>query len=187
MGPEGRSALSGTLSAPTLSAPTPSAPEPLGAQHDVSRFDCGRPALNEWLQRRGLGNQDRDFTRVIVVHVDGRVVGYYGLAPTGVVPATMPRRLRTGQPPDPVPAFLLGQLATDVAWAGRGVSAGLLQDALLRCVAAAQLVAGRAVVVNAIDAAAAGFWRRHGFMPSRDDPLLLFRSIGEIAASVEGR
>ncbi|MCW8309199.1 hypothetical protein AruPA_19380 [Acidiphilium sp. PA] len=53
----------------------------------------------------------------MVVHALGRIVGYYGLAPTAIVSSTLPRAIRTGQPPDPVPCILLGQLATDHAWA----------------------------------------------------------------------
>lgn len=161
-----------------------SPPEPLNAGHDVSQFTCGKPSLDHWLKTRALSNQQRGFTVVIVVHEAGRVVGYYGLAPTAVVAAGLPRSIRTGQPPDPVPCLLLGQLATDVGWAGRGVGSGLLKHALQRCVAAAGLVGGRALVVNAVDDEAAAFWRRRGFLPSRDDPLTLFRSIGDIAASL---
>ena len=49
---------------------------------------------------------------------------------------------------------------------------------------AAALIGGRALVVNAVDAEAAEFWRRRGFLPSRDDPLVLFRAIAAIAASL---
>ena len=120
----------------------------------------------------------------MVVHDHGSVVGYYGLAPTAVVPGTMPRSIRGGQPPDPVPCLLLGQLATDVAWTGRGIGSGLLKHALQRCVAAASLVGGRALLVNAIDDDAAAFWRRRGFLPSKDDPLTLFRSMADVEASL---
>jgi GNAT superfamily N-acetyltransferase len=85
--------------------------------------------------------------------------------------------MRTGQPPDPVPCLLLGQLATDTAWAGRGIGTGLVKHALERCAAAAGLVGGRALMVNAVDAEAAAFWQRRGFVPSKDEPLILFRSI----------
>jgi predicted N-acetyltransferase YhbS len=96
----------------------------------------------------------------------------------------MPRSIRTGQPPDPVPCLLLGQLATDVSWAGRGIGTGLLKHALERSVRAAELIGGRALVVKAVDVEAAQFWQRRGFLPSRDDPFVLFRSIGAIAASL---
>ncbi len=161
-----------------------SAPEPLTAAHDLSRFSCGKPTLDHWLKTRALSNQEKGFTAVIVVHDEGRVVGYYGLAPSAVIPGVMPRAIRTGQPPDPVPCLLLGQLATDLAWQGRGIGTGLVKHALERCVAAAALVGGRALMVNAVDPQAADFWRRRGFVASRDDPLILFRSIAAIAASL---
>ena len=161
-----------------------SAPEPLTAAHDVSGFTCGKPSLDHWLKTRALSNQEKGFTAVMVVHEAGRVASYYGLAPTAVVPGTLPRSIRTGQPPDPVPCLLLGQLATDIGWAGRGIGTGLVKHALERCVSAAGLVGGRALMVNAVDGEAAAFWHRRGFVPSRDDPLVLFRSIAAIAASI---
>lgn len=162
-----------------------SGPELLTEGHDVSQFSCGKPALDQWLKTRALANQRRGFTVVMVVHEAGRVVGYYGLAPTAIVPAAFPRSVRTGQPPDPVPCLLLAQLATDSRWTGRGVASGLLKHALLRCVEAARLVGGRALMVNAVDEKAAGWWRKRGFLPSKDDSLLLFRSLADIAASVK--
>ncbi len=161
-----------------------SAPELLTARHDVSEFSCGKPSLDRWLKVRALSNQQRGFTVVMVVHQAHRVIGYYGLAPTAVVPSSLPRSIRTGQPPDPVPCLLLGQLATDTRWAGKGIGSGLLKHTLERCVEGARLVGGRALLVNAVDTEASAFWSRKGFIPSKDDPLVLFRSIANLAASL---
>lgn len=127
---------------------------------EVVSLACGTPGLDRWLQTRALANQDKGFTVVMVVHEAGRVVGCYGLAPTAVLPATLPRSIRTGQPPSPVPCLLLGQLATDLGWAGRGIGTALLAHALRRCMAGAALIGGRTVVVNALDEAAARFCRK---------------------------
>jgi GNAT superfamily N-acetyltransferase len=162
-----------------------SAPEALADHHQLDTFDCGKPALDSWLKTRARSNQAKGFTAVMVVHEAHRVVGYYGLAPTAVAPVSMPRSVRSGQPPDPVPCLLLGQLATDVGWAGRGIGTGLLKHALTRCVEAARLVGGRALVVRAIDDDARYFWQRRGFLPSKDDPFVLFRSLQDIAASLK--
>ncbi len=159
-------------------------PEPLTAAHDVAEFSCGKPSLDRWLKTRALSNQEKGFTAVLVVHEANRVIGYYGLAPTAILPSTLSRSIRTGQPPNPVPCLLLGQLATDQNWIGKGVGSGLLKHALQRCVAAASLVGGRALIVNAVDVEAAKFWTRRGFTASKDDPLILFRSIADIAASL---
>lgn len=161
-----------------------SAPEPLTAAHNVSEFSCGKPLLDHWLRTRALSNQQKGFTAVLVVHEAGRVVGYYGLAPTAVVPTVLPRSIRNGQPPDPVPCLLLGQLATDTRWVGQGIGTGLVKHALQRCVQAAALVGGRALMVNAVDEEAALFWQRRGFLRSKDDHLVLLRSIPDIAASL---
>jgi GNAT superfamily N-acetyltransferase len=161
-----------------------SSPELLTADHDLADFSCGKPSLDRWPKTRALSNQQKGFTAVLVVHEAYRVIGYYGLAPTAIVPSMLTRSVRTGQPPDPVPCLLLGQLATDLDWNGRGIGTGLLKHALQRCVAAAGLVGGRALIVNAVDIEAAAFWERRGFIPSKDDPLILFRSISDIAASM---
>jgi GNAT superfamily N-acetyltransferase len=161
-----------------------SSPEPLTSAHDLSGFSCGKLSLDRCLQTQALSNQEKGFTAVMVVHDGGRVIGYYGLAPTSIVPVQLPRSIRTGQPPDPVPCLLLGQLATDERWAGKGIGSGLLKHALERCVTASGLIGGRALIVNAVDDEAATFWRRSGFLPSKDDPLTLFRSISDIAASL---
>lgn len=164
-----------------------SEPEPLTAAHDVSEFSCGKPSLDRWLKTRALSNQEKGFTAVMVVHEANRVVGYYGLAPTAVLPATLPRSIRTGQPPEPVPCLLLGQLAADQNCIGKGIGTGLLKHALQRCVTAASLIGGRALIVNAVDIEAANFWKRRGFIPSKDDPLILIRSLADIAASIVSR
>lgn len=159
-----------------------SLPETLTAEHQVAEFDSGKPALDNWLKTRALSNQQKGFTAVIVVHEANRVVGYYGLAPTAIVPAILPRSIRTGQPPDPVPCLLLGQLATDRAWSGMGIGTGLLKHALQRCVSGARLIGGRALIVHAVDLEAAAFWRRRGFQSTKDDEHVLVRTIADIAA-----
>jgi len=161
-----------------------SKPEPITAVHEVADFSCGKPSLDRWLKTRALSNQEKGFTAVMVVHEANRVVGYYGLAPTAVLPATLTRSIRTGQPPDPIPCLLLGQLATDRNHFGKGIGSGLLKHALQRCVTAAGLIGGRALIVNAVDIEAANFWTHRGFVASKDDPLILFRSLADIAASI---
>jgi GNAT superfamily N-acetyltransferase len=159
-----------------------SAPALLSTDHDLNSFDCGKPALNDWLRTHALFNQAKGFSRVMVACEGKRVVGFYGLAPTAVPPPILSRKLRTGRPPDPVPAILFGQLAVDLAFAGRGVGGALLRHALERCVAAAETIGGRAVIVRAIDREAEAWWRTCGFTPSSSDSSILFRSIGDIAA-----
>ena len=162
-----------------------SAPEVLTADHDLAGFDCGKPALNAWLKTRALANQRNGFTVVVVVHDEHRVGGYYGLSPTAVEPAVLPRKIRTGQPPNPIPCLLLGQLAIDLAYCRRGVGTALVGHALERAALGARLTGGRAVLVRAIDEDAIGFWRRRGFLASPADPYLLLRSLPDIEVSLK--
>ena len=120
----------------------------------------------------------------MVVHESNRVIGFYGLAPTAVIPAVLPRSIRTGQPPDPVPCLLLGQLATDTKWIGHGIGTGLLKHALQRCIEASTLIGGRALIVHAVDHEALDFWKRRGFLETFDNPFMLFRSIADIKVSL---
>jgi GNAT superfamily N-acetyltransferase len=120
----------------------------------------------------------------MVVHDEGRVIAYYGLAPTAVEPRLLPRRIRTGQPPNPLPCLLLGQVAVDERYKGRGLGVAMVAHALERSVLSADLTGGRAVLVNAVDEEAARFWRSRGFVASPSDAFQLFRSLPDIRASL---
>lgn len=161
---------------------TISPPELLKSEHDVTAFDCGKSALNDWLRNYALANQAKGFTRVMVVCDGIRVIGFYGLAPTAVPPPVLSRKVRTGRPPDPVPCILFGQLAVDRSYAGQGIGGALLRHALERCVTGSEAIGGRAVIVRAIDNEAEDYWKACGFTPSASDHSILFRSIDDVAA-----
>ena len=72
-----------------------------------------------------------------------------------------------------VPATLLGRLAVDQNYQGRGYGRFLLADALFRAVRSE--IASFAVVVDAKDEAARRFYERESFLPFPDQPLRLFR------------
>ncbi|WFU12645.1 GNAT family N-acetyltransferase (plasmid) [Rhizobium sp. CB3090] len=152
----------------------------LSDHHRFDGFNCGKPALDDWLANFARSNQTRGFTRVLVALDDDLAVGYYGLAPSVIEPNATPRKIRTGRPPDPIPCLLIGQIAVDRRYAGRGIGSTLVKDALTRCVAGADIVAGRAVVVRAIDTEAETFWQSWGFIPARDNPSILMRSLDDI-------
>jgi GNAT superfamily N-acetyltransferase len=162
-----------------------SEPALLTGSHEVSEFDCGKAPLNDWLRTYALPNQEKGFTRVVVVHSEMRVVGFYGLAPTAVPPSLLSRKVRTGRPPDPIPCILLGQLAVDRSCMGHGIGSGLLEDAMRRCLSGVAVIGGRAVIVRAIDADAERFWAGRGFQPAKADSSTLFRSVDDIALSLE--
>ena len=94
-----------------------------------------------------------------------RVVGYYCLAAGTVAHTDAIRDVRTNVP-DPAPVTLLGRLAVDQAYARQGIGSGLLKDAILRTLQAAETVGSLALLVHALDDEAATFYAKHGFRPS---------------------
>lgn len=132
-----------------------SAPAPLLASHDLDAFDCGEPVLDDWLKRRALRNESR-FSRTYVVAEGERVVAYYCISAGGVGREAVPGKLRRNAP-DVVPVSVIGRLAVDRAYAGRGLGGDLLADALRRIALAAQTIGIAAVLVQAKDERARAF------------------------------
>ena len=86
--------------------------------------------------------------------------------------------------PDPIPVILLGRLAVDQSAQGAGLGRALLQDAVRRVLTVAGTVGVRALLVNALDDQATGFYRRFGFVPSPLGETTLFLPIGHIRDSL---
>jgi predicted N-acetyltransferase YhbS len=83
-------------------------------------------------------------------------------------------------PAHPIPVILLARLAVDRRFQGKGLGAGLLKDALLRALNAADAIGIRAVLVHAKDSSATTFYAHFGFAPSPTDPLHLMLLIKDI-------
>lgn len=161
-------------------------PEKLLAAHDVSAFDSGEPALDDWLRRRALPNEEGGASRTYVVCVGAKVVGYYSLALGAVAHTHAPGRVRRNMP-DPVPAMILGRLAIDKDYQGTGLGAGLLRDAILRTIQAASIAGIRVILVHAISEAAKRFYERHGFSASPVDPMTVMITVSEALKMLGGR
>jgi len=155
-----------------------SQPEKLSQEHDLSAFDSGETVLDEWLRRRALQNEVSGASRTYVVSTGKRVVGYYTLAVGAITHTEAPGRVRRNMP-DPVPVMVLGRLAVDRTFQGRQIGAGLLRDAVLRTVQAAEIGGIRAILVHAISESAKRFYERYGFVASPVDPLTVMITVSE--------
>lgn len=162
------------------------APEHLTPAHDVAAFDSGIPALDDWLKRRALANEDAGGSRTYVVCARDRVLGYYALATGGVAHEAATGRVRRNMP-DSVPVMVLARLAVDRAYQDRGLGAGLLRDAILRILQAAELAGIRAILVHAISAEAKRFYERHGFVESPVDPMTLMITVADAKRALGSR
>ena len=133
-----------------------SAPVPLKPDHDLSGFDCGEPALNDWLRHRALKNESR-FSRTYVVCEGNRVIAYFSISASSVDREAAPGKVRRNAP-DTIPVSVIGRLAVSRDHAGMGLGADMLSDALRRIAAAAQNIGIGAVLVHAKNEAAKRFY-----------------------------
>jgi GNAT superfamily N-acetyltransferase len=160
-----------------------SASEPLAVDHDIEAFASQVPALDDWLKRRARPNEAEGASRTFVLCAGRRVIGYYSLAAGSVSHIAATGRARRNMP-DPVPAVLLGRLAVDHAWQGKGLGADLLRDAVLRVLAAADTIGVRVLLVHAISEDAKRFYERHGFRASPIEPMTLMITIDEARRTI---
>jgi GNAT superfamily N-acetyltransferase len=159
--------------------------EPLGPHHDRSRFASGVEPLDRYFRSQAGQDARKNMAApFVLVLPDGTIAGYYTLSATGVKLTGFPVDIIRKLPRYPlVPATLLGRLAVDQNYQGRGYGRFLLADALFRAVRSE--IASFAIIVDAKDEAARRFYERESFLPFPDQPLRLFRSMGDIAKLYE--
>ena len=155
----------------------------LTKDHDRDSFDCGVPALTDYLKKYALQNQKKHAARTYVAARGSRIVGYYSLAYGSVSLEEAPQSVKSGLPRHPVPVILLARLVVDSTEQGHGLGAALLKDALLRTIQAAEIAGLRAMLVHAKDDVAKRFYERFGFESSSIDAYHLFLSISDILSS----
>jgi GNAT superfamily N-acetyltransferase len=148
----------------------------------LSAFDCGEPALNDWLRHRALKNESR-FSRTYVVCAGNRVVAYFCISAGAVERATVPGKIRRNAP-DTIPVSVIGRLAVDRNYAGKGLGADILSDALRRIATASQSIGIGAVIVHAKDDAAKRFYMQCAeFIEYPADSRTLFLPIETVVAA----
>ena len=146
------------------------APTLLTNEHELTGFACGEPSLDDWLKRRALANQVSGASRTYVVCEGRRVVGFYCLASGAIAVAGAPSKVRRNMP-DPIPMMVIGRLAIDQRWHGRGIGRALLRDAVRRTLQAAGIVGVRGILVHALSSNAKKFYEACGFPVTRMSPL----------------
>ncbi len=148
--------------------------ERLAARHDRSAFSCGKPTLDHYFRERAGQDQRRLVANCFVaVLPDRRIAGFYTFSaadiPSSALAVDDQRRL----PRYPaLPAALIGRLALDKRFQGRGIGSAMIVDAGRRAMQSDPAVF--ALLVDAKDQGAADFYRHHDFRPFPDHPLRLF-------------
>ena len=159
--------------------------EKLDAGHDLSGFDCGVEPLNKYLKQFARQNQKAGAAQTYLAVMDRAVAGYYTLVVGHVEFDDGPERLRKGLARHPVPVMLLARLALNKNLQGRGIGRGLLRDAILRTLQAADIAGLRAILVHAKDDAAAQYYRAFGFQTGFAEPFHLYLLLSDARRSLK--
>ncbi len=154
------------------------APERLHAQHDVSHFDNGKhPSLDAWLKSRALASEGMSARTYVFCAgaAPQRVVGYYAISTAMEQRISLPTAKLRRAMPDQVPLLLIGRLAVDRQYQGKGLGADLLCDGVRRCLEVSEIAGVRAIITHAIDEDAVRFYQHCGFIrcPLGDRVMLL--------------
>lgn len=154
--------------------------EPLGSHHDRDSFASGVEPLDRYLRSQAGQDARKNMAApFVLVLPDGALGGYYTLSATAVKLTDLPDQAARRLPRYPlVPATLLGRLAVDRRFQGRGYGRFLLADALYRV--ARNEIASFAVIVDAKNESARRFYERESFLPFVDQPMKLFRPVADI-------
>jgi GNAT superfamily N-acetyltransferase len=153
--------------------------EALGPHHDRNSFASGVEPLDRYFRSQAGQDARKNIAApFVLVLPDGAIGGYYTLSATGVklteFPVDITRKLLRYPL---VPATLLGRLAVDQAFQGRGYGRFLLADALFRAVRSEIA----SIIVDTKDEAARRFYERESFLPLLDEPMKLFRPMADLA------
>jgi len=160
--------------------------------HDRRPFDCGEAGLNDYLVKFARQNHGSGGAKTFVAVDPGspkRVLGFYSLSPCSIDYARVPPAVTRGLGCYEVPAFRLGRLAVDRSCQGSGLGGQLLIAAGHRCIAAAELVGGVALVIDAKSERTATWYASFGAVPLADTALTLILPLVTLAAAfpLEGR
>ena len=162
--------------------------EPISKRHDRASFDCGEPALNEFLRQHARPSHDRGASKTVLAIslADGTtILGFYSLSPASLEYSRTPAALRQGLARHDVPVFRLGRLAVSLQFQGHGLGGQLLLAAGRRCLLAAAEVGGVALLIDAKSERAALWYTSYGAVPLKDAPLTLLLPLATVEAALK--
>jgi GNAT superfamily N-acetyltransferase len=151
----------------------------LGDRHLLDDFNSGELSLDSWLKRRARANQASGASRTFVAASGDHVVAYYALASGGVSSVDATGRFRRNMP-EPIPVAVLGRLAIDGRFQGKGFGRALFRDAASRVLNAAESLGIRGILVHAISEDAVAFYSALGFDPSPLDPMTMMVTLADV-------
>jgi GNAT superfamily N-acetyltransferase len=151
------------------------------ATHDRESFECGVPALDDYIRRYAEQHRRSGVSSVFVLTDTTQpqhILGYYTLSAAEVDAERLAPADRKKLPRYPVPCFRMGRLACRLDQQGSGLGKLLVGCAVDRCLKARREVAAFALIVDAKNGGAAAFYLHFGFKRFVDAALTLYLPLG---------
>ncbi len=160
--------------------------ETLDSKHKKEDFSCGKDFLDNyfWKQAKQDVNRKLSACFVLVDNETKKISGYYTLSsssiPGNLIPVSFKKKLPKSYLS--IPAILLGRLAIDKGFQGKGIGKILLIDALRRCYDTTESIGAFAVIVDPLDQDAERFYKKYGFikLPGSGKMFLPMKTIKEL-------
>jgi len=160
--------------------------ELLAKKHDRDDFDCGKELLNNYLKNRAGQDIKRKLSACFVFAEEETncIQGYYTLSNNSIPLSSFPKKIKRKLPPSyhSIPATLLGRLAIDINFQGKGLGKILLIDALKRSYELSKEIGSFAVVVDPIDKEAEQFYAKYDFikLPDSEKMFIAIQTLKEL-------
>ncbi|MFW6222938.1 MAG: GNAT family N-acetyltransferase [Bacteroidota bacterium] len=152
--------------------------EPLNSKHNKKNFSCGNNLLDNYFWKQAKQDVKRKLSTcfVLVDEESGKISGYYTLSSNSISHYLMPDSFRQKLPKSylSIPTILLGRLAIDKDFQGRGIGKILLIDSLKRCYNTSGTIGTFAVIVDPLDEKAEKFYNKYGFIKLPDSGKMFF-------------
>ena len=145
---------------------------PLQDADEKAEFSCGEELLDRYFWHQAKQDVKRKLAACFVLHEsDSKIIsGYYTLSSSSISQDLIPESFGKNLPKSysSIPAILLGRLAIDKNFQGKGLGKIILIDALKRCFDTSDSIGAFAVVVDPLDETAERFYDKYGFIKLPD-------------------
>ncbi len=142
--------------------------EILNSNHRKQEFSCGKEMLDNYLKKQANQDIKRKLSACFVLNDEetNLLKGYYTLANNSIPQNLIPTEFRKKLPKSyiSIPTTLLGRLAIDNRFQGKGIGMLLLIDALKRSYEISKSIGSFAVIVDPLDKDAEKFYNKYGFI-----------------------
>ncbi len=160
--------------------------ESLSRRHDRKCFNCGNPALNDYLQKTALQHIEKGISRTFVlIDTDAptKISGFFTLAGCEVVTSDLPAGY-AGKYPAIAPAAKLARLAVSIDQQRQGLGTIMMAEAMKRTLSVAGNIGIIGMFVDAKNQHAREYYEQFGFIALQEYPLGLFLPLQSLQAAM---